>query len=108
MIIKNNKSTIFFKKSKDLNKTPILFLHGFGANSSHWRNNAEPFSQAGFRVYGLDLVGFGESDQPSRKRIPKLDNHFWAEQVIAFIEQIIQTSKKEKVILIWSFFSKNF
>jgi len=82
------------------NQNPILFLHGFGATSAHWRSNVEPFVKAGFRVYGLDLIGFGESDQPSRKKVPKLDNSFWAEQVAAFIEQIIQTNKKEKIVLI--------
>ncbi len=82
------------------NQKPLLFLHGFGANSSHWRKNAEPFAKAGYRVYGIDLIGFGDSDQPSRKRISKLDNHFWAEQVAAFIEQIVHVNTQEKTVLV--------
>ena len=82
------------------NHKPILLLHGFGASSSHWRNNAGPLAAAGFRVYSLDLIGFGESEQPNQKKIPKIDNQFWAEQVAAFLEQIIETDKFGKAILI--------
>ena len=38
-----------------------MLLHGFGASSDHWRNNAYFLEKAGFRVYSLDLIGFGES-----------------------------------------------
>ena len=79
---------------------PILLLHGFGASSAHWRNNAGPLSAAGFRVYGLDLIGFGNSEQPSSKKVPRLDNKFWAEQVAAFLEQVVKTNESGKAILI--------
>ena len=82
------------------NKKPLLFLHGFGASSAHWRHNAEAFAAAGFRVYGLDLIGFGDSEQPSPKKISFLDNKFWAEQVSAFLEQVVNTKRYEKAILI--------
>ena len=75
-------------------------MHGFGASSSHWRHNAEPFASAGFRVYALDLIGFGESEQPSQKKVPKLDNQFWSNQVIAFLEEVIQTKEHGKAVLI--------
>ena len=77
------------------NQKPILLLHGFGASSSHWRNNAGPLASAGFRVFGLDLIGFGDSEQPRQKKIPKLDNQFWAEQVAGFLEEVIQTLVKQ-------------
>ena len=35
MLLKNNKSTIFLTQSRDINKTPVLFLHGF-SGSSKW------------------------------------------------------------------------
>ena len=79
---------------------PLLFLHGFGASSKHWRNNAREFSAKGFCVYSLDLIGFGDSEQPSRKKILKLDNYFWARQVIAFLEQVININHNEKTVLI--------
>jgi len=79
------------------NKKPILLLHGFGASSAHWRHNAQPLASAGYCVYGLDLVGFGESEQP---KIEKIDNKIWARQVADFIEEIVQTKKHRKAILI--------
>ncbi len=82
------------------NQVPMLLLHGFGAHSAHWRNNACFFANAGFKVYGLDLIGFGQSDQPTSKQLPKLNNQFWAEQVIAFLEEIVQSSKNKKTIII--------
>ncbi len=83
------------------NKKSILFLHGFGASSSHWRYNANYFAKRGFRVYALDLLGFGKSDQPGTNQIRKLDNELWARQVAAFIKEIIWIqAKNEKTILI--------
>lgn len=79
---------------------PILLLHGFGASSSHWRNNAYFFADKGFCVYGLDLIGFGKSEQPSPKKIKRLDNYFWSKQVIAFLEEIVQIQENKKAVII--------
>jgi len=43
---------------------PILLIHGFGANVNHFRNNFPLLTQAGYRVYAIDLLGFGGSDKP--------------------------------------------
>ena len=64
---------------------PILLLHGFGASSGHWRHCAPQLVDLGWRVYGLDLLGFGASDQPSRP----LDNRLWGLQVSAFLNQVV-------------------
>ncbi|MGC9503199.1 alpha/beta fold hydrolase [Baaleninema sp.] len=45
--------------------TPLLLIHGFGASIGHWRNNIPAFAEAGYRVYALDLLGFGDSDKPA-------------------------------------------
>lgn len=45
--------------------TPLLLIHGFGASIGHWRNNIPTFAEAGYRVYALDLLGFGDSDKPT-------------------------------------------
>ena len=68
----------------------MVLLHGFGSSSSHWRHNAEPLTQAGYRVYGLDLIGFGRSDQPRLHPQISLDNRLWARQVAAFLEQVVE------------------
>ena len=67
----------------------IVLLHGFGTGSGHWRRNAAPLAAAGWRVYGLDLVGFGASSQPGSRSGRRLDNRLWARQVQAFCEQVV-------------------
>ncbi len=84
----------------EANKKPVLLLHGFGASSEHWRKNAYFLEHAGYRVYSLDLIGFGQSEQPSPKKIKKLDNKFWSEQVANFLEEINRQNNTKKTILI--------
>jgi pimeloyl-ACP methyl ester carboxylesterase len=45
---------------------PLLLVHGFGpgASSYEWRKNVESLSEQ-FRVYAIDLLGFGLSDRPA-------------------------------------------
>jgi pimeloyl-ACP methyl ester carboxylesterase len=63
-----------------------VLLHGFAAGSGHWRSNAHAIAASGWRVYGLDLVGFGASSQPALW----LDNRLWARQVQGFLEEVVQ------------------
>ena len=82
------------------NKVPIIFLHGFGASRKHWRNNLEYFAERNYASYSLDLIGFGDSDQPGIRQIGKLDNEIWSNQVKDFIAQVIRPKNSGKVILI--------
>ncbi|WP_320674740.1 alpha/beta fold hydrolase [Prochlorococcus sp. MIT 1341] len=83
------------------NKRPMLLLHGFGASSAHWRKNAVFFANCGYRVFALDLIGFGKSDQPSiQKSLKGLDNEIWGMQVCAFLREIVQTDVNGKAVLI--------
>jgi pimeloyl-ACP methyl ester carboxylesterase len=43
---------------------PLVLVHGFGANIGHWRKNIPVLAAAGYRVFALDLLGFGGSDKP--------------------------------------------
>ncbi len=43
---------------------PLLLVHGFGASIGHWRKNIPILAAAGYRVYAIDLLGFGASDKP--------------------------------------------
>lgn len=43
---------------------PLLLIHGFGASWGHWRQNIPELAAAGYRVYALDLLGFGSSGKP--------------------------------------------
>ena len=88
----------FVENEKD--KTPLLFLHGFGANSNHWRKNIKNFAKNDYTVYSMDLLGFGESDQPGIKEIGKLDNGIWCDQVTDFIIDIIRPINTNKIVII--------
>ena len=41
----------------------VLLIHGFGANTNHWRSN-QPVLAELLPTYAIDLLGFGRSDQP--------------------------------------------
>ena len=82
------------------NTHPIIFLHGFGASSKHWRKNLDYFAKRNFATYSLDLIGFGDSDQPGLREIGPLDNGVWCNQVKDFIREVIKPNNSMKVILI--------
>ncbi|NBQ21784.1 MAG: alpha/beta fold hydrolase, partial [Synechococcaceae bacterium WB6_3B_236] len=64
----------------------LVLIHGFGAASGHWRQNAGGLAEAGYCVYAIDLLGFGQSDQPG---IP-LDNRLWSRQLQHFLREVVQ------------------
>lgn len=43
---------------------PLVLVHGFGASIGHWRKNIPVLAAAGYRVFAIDLLGFGGSDKP--------------------------------------------
>ncbi|MGJ3247797.1 MAG: alpha/beta fold hydrolase [Elainellaceae cyanobacterium] len=43
---------------------PLVLVHGFGASIGHWRKNIPVLADQGYRVFALDLLGFGHSDKP--------------------------------------------
>jgi pimeloyl-ACP methyl ester carboxylesterase len=69
---------------------PLVLIHGFGAGSGHWRHNAHSLAAAGWRVFALDLIGFGASSQPGVVPGRPLDNRLWARQLQGFLEQVVQ------------------
>ena len=97
-IYKNRK--VHFRVTGQESCPPLLLIHGFGASSEHWRNNAEVFASEGFRVYGIDLIGFGKSDQLDQDKNQYLNNVFWASQLASFIDEVVDFKNKGKVILI--------
>ena len=91
---------VHFRVTGEGSDTPIVLIHGFGASSDHWRNNAEFFASQGFRIYGIDLIGFGRSEQHLKGKIHYLDNQIWANQLTSFIDEVVDTKRNGKVILI--------
>jgi pimeloyl-ACP methyl ester carboxylesterase len=58
---------IFYKVGSEENAgPPLVFVHGIGAGASSfmWRRNFDSLARD-FRVYALDLLGFGFSDKPA-------------------------------------------
>lgn len=76
--------------------TAVLLIHGFGANTNHWRFN-QPVLAEHVPTYALDLLGFGRSDQPQAqlKDEPSTNKsvHYcfdlWAQQVVDFCINVI-------------------
>ena len=74
----------------------VLLIHGFGANTNHWRFN-QPVLAEQIPTYAIDLLGFGRSDQPQAR----LNNEpateqtvqycfdLWAQQVADFCHDVI-------------------
>ena len=91
---------VHFRVTGKESNPSIVLIHGFGASSDHWRNNAEIFASEGFRVFGIDLIGFGKSEQNLKSKIKHLDNQFWANQLTSFLYEIVDIQKNGKVILI--------
>lgn len=61
---------------------PILLVHGFGASSGHWRRTIPFLTANKYRVYALDLLGFGKSAKPLIDYTMEL----WEQQIIDFLE----------------------
>ncbi|KAF8410580.1 hypothetical protein HHK36_003112 [Tetracentron sinense] len=70
---------------------PIVLIHGFGASAFHWRYNIPQLAKD-YKVYAIDLLGFGWSD----KAIIEYDAMVWRDQVVDFLKEIV----KEPAILI--------
>jgi pimeloyl-ACP methyl ester carboxylesterase len=58
---------VFYKVAgRENSGPPLVFIHGIGAGSSSfmWRKNFDDLARD-FRVYAVDLLGFGFSDKPA-------------------------------------------
>ncbi|KAM5582283.1 hypothetical protein ABKV19_002606 [Rosa sericea] len=75
------------------NSGPALVLvHGFGANSDHWRKNIPVLART-HRVYSIDLIGYGYSDKPNPRQFgesPFYTFDTWATQINEFCVDVIK------------------
>lgn len=65
---------------------PLVLIHGFGASIGHWRKNIPVLADAGYRVFAVDLLGFGGSD----KAAINYSMEVWAELLKDFWNAHIQ------------------
>jgi pimeloyl-ACP methyl ester carboxylesterase len=65
---------------------PLLLIHGFGASIGHWRKNIPVLAEAGYRVFAIDLLGFGGSNKPILNYTVEL----WQQQIRDFWREHIR------------------
>ena len=86
------------QKSTCENNLNILLVHGFGASKKHWRHNQDFLGEV-FNCYAIDLLGFGESSQPSallnyepiRDNSIKYSFDLWSNQISTFCAEEIKS-----------------
>ncbi|MFZ4728043.1 MAG: alpha/beta fold hydrolase [Pseudanabaena sp.] len=72
---------------ENLDKPAIVLIHGFGASVGHWRKNVPILAQK-FRVYAIDLIGFGSSAQPKPSELA-YTFETWGQQVADFVNEVV-------------------
>ncbi|TLU83121.1 MAG: alpha/beta fold hydrolase [Chlorobium sp.] len=70
---------------------PLLFIHGYGAMIEHWNQNIPAFSHE-YKIYAMDLIGFGKSQKPNVR--------YCLELFAAQIEAFMQLKKIDSVIIV--------
>uniref|UniRef100_A0A0D9X0P8 AB hydrolase-1 domain-containing protein n=1 Tax=Leersia perrieri TaxID=77586 RepID=A0A0D9X0P8_9ORYZ len=70
----------------------LVLIHGFGANSDHWRKNI-PVLALKNRVYAIDLIGYGYSDKPNPRELGESFYTFetWGEQLNTFCTEVVKS-----------------
>lgn len=66
---------------------PLLLIHGFGASLGHWSKNIPILADKGYRVFALDLLGFGGSAKPNLDYTLEL----WQQQIKDFWQEKIES-----------------
>ena len=71
----------------------VVLVHGFGASWQHWRKNI-PVLAENFRVYAIDLIGFGNSAKPipgELKPGEQIQYSFetWGQQIADFCREVV-------------------
>lgn len=70
----------------------LVLIHGFGANSDHWRKNIPVLAQF-HRVFAIDLIGYGYSDKPNPREL-SLNSFYtfetWGSQLNDFCLEVVQ------------------
>ncbi|MCB4421426.1 alpha/beta fold hydrolase [Synechococcus sp. HB1133] len=75
----------------------VVLVHGFGANTNHWRFNQPELAEL-VPTYAIDLLGFGASDQPRARlkdepeRADAVHYSFdlWGQHVADFCDAVVQ------------------
>jgi pimeloyl-ACP methyl ester carboxylesterase len=77
----------------------VICIHGFGASYYHWRKNL-PVLGEDFRMYAIDLIGFGQSDKPTPKTEIDYTFETWSQQIGDFVREVAGETSGEPVFLV--------
>ena len=69
---------------------PLLLVHGLGSRGEDWANLIPQLINSGHRVYALDLLGYGDSDQPR-------DARYSISQQAAMVEGFLDSQHLQQV-----------
>lgn len=77
---------VFYVVKGNRESKPLLLVHGLGpgASSYEWRKNIDDLAQQ-FRVYALDLMGYGLSDRPAIDYTPET----YTDLIADFLKEVI-------------------
>ncbi|CAM9680741.1 unnamed protein product [Discosporangium mesarthrocarpum] len=75
---------------------PVLLIHGFGASVGHFRKNFPVLVEEGYRVYAVDLLGFGASDKP---KDVEYSLELWQEMLLSFVDDMSHTPGEQWVFM---------
>lgn len=79
----------------------LVLVHGFGANIRHWRDSYAPLAARGFRVFGIDLLGFGKGDMPKPGTLDANGDaveykfEYWSAQLRQFCNEVVRAGDRE-------------
>lgn len=68
----------------------VVLVHGFGASWKHWRKTIPVLAQQ-FRVYAIDLIGFGASAKPTPGQPVSYTFETWGQQIADFCREVVGT-----------------
>lgn len=71
----------------------IVMLHGFATGTFLWRNVAPELARAGWTVFAIDLMGYGESDRP-------IDAHFGIAAQAEYVATALTSLRIAKATLV--------
>ena len=77
--------------TENTEKTPLLFLHGYGGMIEHWDLNIPEFARE-HKIYAMDLIGFGKSQKPNVR--------YCLELFASQIETFLLLKKLDRVIIV--------
>jgi pimeloyl-ACP methyl ester carboxylesterase len=90
--IPDNPAT-FALAEESKTKPALVLIHGYAASVEHWRHTFNGL-KGRYRIYALDLLGFGLSDKPDSDKVD-YSADLWVKQVYDFLKY----KKEEKAVI---------